>query len=95
VVYKLTKRTASATPTDDSIEVETSSVSKPSSPSLSAKVISETQINLTWNRPSDGGSDITGYKIEVKENSAHQRHFLIQILHQIQNIPTKFLQLIH
>jgi len=61
--------TASATPTDDSIEIETSSVSKPSSPSLSAKVISETQINLTWNRPSDGGSDITGYKIEVKENS--------------------------
>jgi len=60
---------ASATPTEDSIEVETSSVSRPSSPSLSAKVISETQINLTWNRPTDGGSDITGYKIEVKENS--------------------------
>ena len=37
--------------------------------SYCTNVISETQINLSWSKPSDGGSSITGYKIEVKENS--------------------------
>jgi len=61
---------ASATPNEDSVEPESSSsITAPSSPNLTAKVISETQINLTWSKPSDGGSPISGYKIEVKENS--------------------------
>jgi sugar lactone lactonase YvrE len=61
--------TASATPDKDSVEPASSSISTPSSPNLTAKVISETQINLSWSKPADGGSPISGYKIEVKENS--------------------------
>jgi titin len=61
--------TASATPNEDSVEPTTSSFSTPSSPNLTAKVISQTQINLSWSKPLDGGSPISGYKIEVKENS--------------------------
>jgi len=60
--------TASATPNEDSTEPASSSISPPSSPNLTANVISETQINLSWSKPSDGGAPITGYKIEVKEN---------------------------
>jgi sugar lactone lactonase YvrE len=61
--------TASATPTEDSVEPASSSITVPSSPKLTAKVISETQINLSWTKPSDGGSSISGYKIEVQEDS--------------------------
>jgi titin len=61
--------TASATPTEDSVEPTSSSITVPSSPNLTAKVISETQIDLSWTKPSDGGSSISGYKIEVKEDS--------------------------
>ncbi len=44
---------------------------KPSPPrSLLASAVSSTQINLSWKQPSDdGGSSITGYKIEVKEGT--------------------------
>jgi len=44
---------------------------KPGPPrSLLANAISPTQINLSWKQPSDdGGSSITGYKIEVKEGT--------------------------
>jgi len=44
---------------------------KPGPPSsLVANAVSPTQINLSWKQPSDdGGSSITGYKIEVKEGT--------------------------
>ena len=32
-------------------------------------MISDTQIDLSWNKPSDGGSSISGYKIEFKEET--------------------------
>ena len=60
---------ASATPTEDSVEPDSSSISPASAPRLSTNVVSENQVNLSWTKPSDGGSQITGYKIEVKENS--------------------------
>src|SRR3990172_7922309 len=57
-----TSNEASATPTP------TSSITLPSPPTnLSATKVSQTQVNLSWNAPSDnGGSAITGYKIEEK-----------------------------
>ncbi|MEJ2259669.1 MAG: fibronectin type III domain-containing protein, partial [Nitrosopumilaceae archaeon] len=61
--------TASATPTEDAVEPASSSITTPSSPNLSTSAVSENQVNLSWSKPSDGGSSITGYKIEVKENS--------------------------
>jgi len=44
---------------------------KPGPPrSLKATAVSPTQINLSWKQPSDdGGSSITGYKVEVKEGT--------------------------
>lgn len=57
----------SATPTSTS---QPSTATAPSSPSLSATAVSATQINLSWNAPSNnGGSAITGYKIEVKKGT--------------------------
>ncbi|HEY8109540.1 MAG TPA: fibronectin type III domain-containing protein, partial [Candidatus Nitrosotenuis sp.] len=41
----------------------------PGTPSLSATAVSATQVNLSWSAPSDGGSAITGYKIEVKKGT--------------------------
>ena len=43
----------------------TTSAVAPSAPTgLSATAVSSSQINLSWTAPSDGGSAITGYKIE-------------------------------
>ena len=36
----------------------------PDAPNLTAAVVSDTQIDLTWDAPSDGGSAITGYDLE-------------------------------
>ena len=60
---------ASATPTLTSGQSTTNE--KPDPPrSLAATAISTTQINLSWLEPSDdGGSSITGYKIDVKEGT--------------------------
>jgi len=38
----------------------------PNAPTLTATVISSSQVNLSWTTPSNGGSSITGYKIEYK-----------------------------
>jgi hypothetical protein len=57
---------ASATPTATS---QPSAATAPSSPSLTATAVSATQINLSWTAPSNGGSAITGYKIEVKKGT--------------------------
>ncbi|RJQ24382.1 fibronectin type III domain-containing protein [Candidatus Parcubacteria bacterium] len=60
-----TSSESSATPTSSS------SASTPGTPTgLTATAASPTQINLSWNAPSsNGGSAITGYKIEVKSGS--------------------------
>jgi len=61
---------ASATPNENAFEPDSpTSISVPSTPTLSVKVISETEVELSWNKPSDGGSPISGYRIEVKEGS--------------------------
>src|SRR3990172_419632 len=43
-----------------------SSSTVPDKPALTATVISASQVNLSWTTPSNGGSPITGYKIEYK-----------------------------
>ena len=40
----------------------------PDAPTLTATAVSETQVNLTWDAPSDGGSSITGYLLEYSAN---------------------------
>ena len=63
--------TASATPQEDSEELESSSITVPTSPTkLTATAVSLNEIMLSWNAPSsDGNSAITGYKIESKQDS--------------------------
>ncbi|MDX1533524.1 MAG: fibronectin type III domain-containing protein, partial [Nitrosopumilaceae archaeon] len=63
-------------PSNEASEIPTSSSAPPTlgtvaSPpqKLTAELISENQVNLSWNKPSiNGGSTITGYKIEVKKD---------------------------
>ncbi|TBR11884.1 MAG: hypothetical protein EPO62_01095 [Candidatus Nitrosotenuis sp.] len=57
---------ASATPTTTS---QPSAATAPGSTSLTATPMSATQVNLSWTAPSNGGSAITGYKIEVKKGT--------------------------
>ena len=65
--------TASATPEEDSKAPTTSSsVTVPTQPRSLNAVASSSQIQLSWKEPSsDGNSDITGYKIEVKRDSGN------------------------
>ncbi|MGH9910524.1 MAG: fibronectin type III domain-containing protein, partial [Nitrososphaerales archaeon] len=51
----------------------------PAAPTLTATVISSSQINLSWTTPSNGGSSITGYKIEYKIIPATDYSTLVQI----------------
>lgn len=60
---------ASEIPTTSSAPPTSGTVASPPQ-KLSAELISENQINLSWNIPAiNGGSTITGYKIEVKKDS--------------------------
>ena len=58
------------TPSDDANATPTAAITAPGAPrGLNATAIGNTRINLSWNGPdSDGGSPITGYKIEVSSN---------------------------
>ena len=57
---------ASATPTTT---LQPAAATAPGSTSLTATPVSATQVNLSWTAPSNGGSAITGYKIEVKKGT--------------------------
>ena len=61
--------TVSETPTASSAPPSSGTISSPPQ-NLEAKMISLNQINLSWDAPTlDGGSTISGYKIEVKKDS--------------------------
>ena len=59
-------------PPSNTAHATTASVDLPGAPqSLSARADGETEIDLSWSRPSsDGGSRITGYRIEVSEDGS-------------------------
>ncbi|MGQ0605662.1 MAG: fibronectin type III domain-containing protein [Candidatus Nitrosotenuis sp.] len=57
---------ASATPTQSTVQAPPINANPPSPPTLSANLVSPTQINLYWSTANNGGSSIIGYKIEYK-----------------------------
>ena len=59
-------------PTPNTANATTESVNAPGSPAgLSARADGETEIDLSWRQPSsDGGSMVTGYRIEVSDNGS-------------------------
>ena len=58
------------TPSDDANGTPTAANTAPSAPrDLNATAVGDTRINLTWDAPSSsGGSNITGYKIQISSN---------------------------
>ena len=60
-------------PTSNVANATTDAATAPGAPTgLTATANGETQIDLTWTAPSDdGGEDITGYRIEVSEDSSN------------------------
>ena len=58
------------TPSDDAMGTPTASTTVPTAPrNLEATAVGDNRINLTWDAPSsDGGSTITGYRIQVSTN---------------------------
>ena len=58
------------TPSDDANGTPTAANTAPSAPrNLNARAVGDNRINLSWDAPnSDGGSNITGYKIQVSSN---------------------------
>ena len=58
------------TPSDDANGTPTAANTAPSAPgNLKARAVGNTRINLSWDAPSnDGGSTITGYRIQVSNN---------------------------
>ena len=59
-------------PHSNTAHATTESVDVPGAPqSLSARADGETEVDLSWSRPSsDGGSRVTGYRIEVSEDGS-------------------------
>ncbi|HEV2193470.1 MAG TPA: fibronectin type III domain-containing protein [Nitrosopumilaceae archaeon] len=56
-----------STPSAEASATTPALVTVPAAPAgLTATAVSPTQINLAWSAPSNGGSPITGYKVEVK-----------------------------
>jgi hypothetical protein len=72
-VYSITQFGTSENPSNEVVVQPTSSsaLTVPGSPTgVSATPVSPTQVNLSWSAPSNnGGSPITGYKIEAKSGS--------------------------
>ena len=58
---------------DDEVAVRLVRLNAPTAPvNLTAQAVANTQINLSWSAPSKtGGSDITGYKIEVSTDGGN------------------------
>lgn len=68
--YRVSAINADSTSVPSNVDHATTESERPSAPrDLGATAVDSTQIDLAWNPPDDdGGSDITGYRIEMSPN---------------------------
>ena len=75
--YRLRAGTAALWSAWATYEVTTEQAGTPSAGSLTVRANGATEIHVSWTRPNDGGSSITGYELEWSEESSPYNWFWV------------------